>query len=168
MNKDSVLLQIGRENIIKEYHWLVRFHMSERDSLRKEGIFLKGNLAVIKGIGYPAKMVSDSIEISFSERDTLFNIGQGMVAKRIDRSLVLNYKDSIFWNICIIEHEKNKVRLRYVGIDDKPIFDSIVKTTSKQVDSTRFVYSPNAKEFESVLKNLRRVTGSVYFKVTSK
>jgi hypothetical protein len=74
-------------------------------------------------------------------------------AKLIHGQIVLNTKDSIFWNAKILSLHKNTLRLKYIySEEDLKRMDSITKIKSTMLDSSSFVIKPSRREFIKLIK----------------
>lgn len=153
MNSDSVFLNIKDNIILKEYYNKFRFHKTKLDSI-KDGFVLVGNQYISKldKEVYVYKRIGDSIEFSNKRIDTFFIFTNTQKAKRFDGHLVLNYKDSIFWKIKLINLDKNILKINYINSDDDlKRIDSITKVKSTMIDSSSFIINPSRREFKNII-----------------
>lgn len=158
MNSDSVYLNVTEKMILQEYYNRVRFHKNELDSIKKEYDF-KNNQFVSKDNQYffDYKYVGDSIELSNKDIDTIFVFSDAQKAKRIEGQLVINYKDSIYWNIKAISLEKNLLKIKYIySEEDLKRIDSLTKVKSIMIDSSTYILRPSRNEFKRIL-NLKKL-----------
>nr|WP_315196794.1 hypothetical protein [uncultured Flavobacterium sp.] len=165
INSDSVYIDIKENVILKESYSKFRFHKSELDSI-KAGFDLKGNQYVSKlnNDVFDYRYLGDSIEFSSKQIDTFFVFSDTQKAKRIDGQLVLNYKDSIYWDIKAIRLEKNMLKIKYIySEEDLKRIDSLTKVKSTMIDSSSSLLRPSRNEFKRIL-NLKKLGESREYK----
>ncbi|WP_131494756.1 hypothetical protein [Flavobacterium enshiense] len=154
MNADSVYFEVNKRTILQKVINKFRIHHSELDSIKNE-FRINGNTFVLKGSSevYYRKDIGDSIQFSNIQIDTFFSFSDIQKAKRINRYLILNTKDSVYWRIKILNFEKNGFKLKYIYSDeDLKKLDSITKDKSQRIDSSSYIISPTKREFKNILR----------------
>ena len=165
IDEDSLFLKIQENVIFTERYFKFKIHKNELDSLKNEFIFSKGKLINKKrNETYEVAIKEDSIELTNKTIDTIFIFSNTQKAKRINGSLVLNTKDSVFWTIKTISLEKNILKLKYIySEEDLKKLDSILKEKPKMIDSSSFIIRPTRNEFKKIL-NLKNFGDDHEFK----
>ena len=103
------------------------------------------------------RRLKDSIEIKEIKYDTIFSISDNQKAVKINRTFVLNTKDSIYWKIRFITFDKNNLKIKDLySLNDIKRIDSLSKIKSIKIDSIKNVFQLSRKEFIKMLalKNL--------------
>jgi hypothetical protein len=157
INTDSVYVNIKKDIVYTEYKTKFRFHKNQIDSLNQYFNKVKdGYKSVLNNEVYYSKVIGDSIELTSTDRDTVFMFSDFQRAKRINGNLVLSQKDSIYWKVKLLILNKNKLIIKGLYSDSDLIkMDSITKVNSRRIDSTAFLIMPKRKEFNEFfqLKN---------------
>lgn len=150
-NEDSVYLNVSKRIITEESFFKFRIHKNGLDSIADEIVRVNGKYRFKNETTVlEDKIIGDSIEFSQKEIDTLFVFSDKQKAKRINGKLVLNNKDSIYWQTKLVYFNNDKLVVKYLYSDeDLRKMDSITKINSKQLDSTTYVISPSRSEFKS-------------------
>lgn len=164
MNSDSIYLNIKEDVILKESFFKFKFHKNDMDSLKNEIVFSNGKyISNDDNEVFDYRQFKDSIEFSNKRIDTFFIFSDRNKAKRFDGKLILNYKDSIYWNIKIISLEKNSLKIKYVySNEDLKRMDSLTKVKSIMLDSSSFIIKPTRNEFKRIL-NLKHLGKEIQF-----
>ena len=160
ISSDSVYLNIKEDIILKESFFKFKMHKNDMDSLKNEIVFSNGRYIFKddnKKLDY--RHLRDSIEFSEKLIDTFFIFSDKNKAKRFDGKLVLNYKDSIFWKVKLVQLEKNNLKIKYMySEEDLKRIDSLTKVKSTMIDSSSFIIKPSRNEFKRIL-NLKKLGG---------
>jgi hypothetical protein len=134
MNSDSMYINIKENIILEESYYKFRIHKTDLDSLKEFFSYTNGEFKLGSKI-----IRGDSLEIIKKDIDTFFIFSNTQKAKRIDGQLVLNYKDSIFWKVKVMNIEKNKLKIKYIySEEDLKRMDSLTKIKSTMIDSSLF------------------------------
>jgi hypothetical protein len=152
MDSDSIYINVKENIILEESYYKFRIHKTDLDSLKEFFSYPNGKFKLSSKI-----IKGDSLEIIKEDIDTFFVFSNTQKAKRIDGQLILNYKDSVFWNIKAISMEKNMLKIKYIySEEDLKRMDSLTKIKSTMVDSSTYILRPSRNEFKRVLnlKNL--------------
>ena len=136
--------------IVEESFFKFRIHKNSLDSIADEIVRVNDKYRFKNETTFlEDKIIGDSIEFSQKEIDTLFVFSDKQKAKRINGKLVLNNKDSIYWQTKLVYLNKDELVVKYLySDDDLRKMDSITKIKSKQLDSTTYVISPSRSEFK--------------------
>jgi hypothetical protein len=158
MDSDSGYVNVKENIVLKEHYYKFKFHKKDMDSI-KEVFNLVGNKYIFKinNEAYDYKYIGDSIEFSNKQIDTFFIFSKTQIAKRFNGQLVLNYKDSIFWNVKTLHLEKDVLKITYhYSQDDLKRMDSVTKIKSVAIDTATYISKPSRNEFKRILnlKNL--------------
>lgn len=154
MNNDSTFIRIDESRILKEYYYKFKVHKLTLDSTKSEYDIVDGKF-ITKYTKDKFDMLpkGDSIELSQKYIDTLFRFSLYQKAKRIDGQLILNIKDSIFWNIKFLSIEKNILKFKNLcEKEDLKKLDSVTKVKGKMLDSVSYLIKPIRSEFKRILK----------------
>ena len=151
MNTDSVYLNISKNKITKENYFKFKIHINYLDSLENQLVKVNGRYKFKDEDTFlETRKIGDSIEFSKKEIDTFFLFSDVQKAKRINGNLVLNDKDSIYWQSTLVHLKKNELTLKYLYSDnDLKRMDSITKIKSKKIDTITFIISPTRTEFKN-------------------
>ena len=157
INTDSVYVNIEKDIIYTEFKTKFKFHKNKIDSLNQYFDKVKdGYKSKLNKEFYNSKVIGDSIELTSTDRDTVFVFSDFQRAKRINGNLVLSQKDSIYWKVKLLILNRNKLIIKGLYSDSDLIkMDSITKVHSRRIDSTAFIIMPKRKEFKKFfeLKN---------------
>ena len=156
INSDSTYLIVSKKDVY--YKWIdknkISFEMfnSFKDSLKQvqNRLYFKDNSFL------EYRKLKDSVEINEIKYDTIFSIFENQKAVKINRTFVLNTKDSIYWGIRLMTFNKNNLQLKDIySLNDLRRIDSISEIKSVKIDSTKNLFQLTRKEFKSmlVLKN---------------
>jgi hypothetical protein len=139
--------------IVMESLYTNAIHKSELDSIKEPYSLKNGKLILHKSNQvYTVTEHKDSIYLSQISKDTLFAFSPSQKAKRINGHVVLNYKDSTFWNINLLSIEKDSLRWKYIGNkSDYTNLKQVVKDIEASDDTTFIHVRPNRKEFKKML-----------------
>ncbi len=150
VNEDSIYLNVSKRMITEESFFKFRIHKNGLDSIADEIVRVKDKYRFKNKTTFlEDKIIGDSIEFSQKEIDTLFVFSDKQKAKRINGKLVLNNKDSIYWQTKLVYFNKDELIVKYLySDDDLKKMDSITKVKSKQLDSTTYIISPSRSEFK--------------------
>lgn len=100
-----------------------------------------------------AEIKGDSIYIKGIFVDTIFKFSQVHKMKRINGSLVVSSKDSIFWRANIISSTEDSLKIKY--LTDKEDYNQIkllVRNIKTNEDTTIVKINPTRREFGKILK----------------
>nr|WP_315251479.1 hypothetical protein [uncultured Flavobacterium sp.] len=151
MNSDSMYINIKENIILEESYYKFRIHKTDLDSLKEFFSYTNGEFKLCSKI-----IRGDSLEIIKKDIDTFFIFSNTQKAKRIDGQLVLNYKDSIFWKVKVMNIEKNMLKIKYIySEEDLKRMDSLTKIKSTMIDSSLFILKPSRNEFKRII-NLKK------------
>jgi hypothetical protein len=156
---DDFYLKISKDHISTKNLFKSRIHKSDFDSLKNAFILEKDRMIFKEDekLIYSYKYIGDSIELSNTVDDTIFSFSERQKMKRVGNCLVLNQKDSVFWEIKIIRFDKKTAAIEYLyDWDQLHHFDSLTKIKSKRIDSTKFILSPSRREFKKYLQISRQ------------
>lgn len=151
INQDSTYLII--EDKVVYYKWLDKNNLSfsEFESL-KDSMTVSGNKLYYGNQYIEYRKLKDSIEIMDSRYDTLFSFTNSNKAKKVKNSLVLNFKDSIYWKIKVLTFDTTKVSIMdFYSEEDLRRLDSLTVTKSQKIDSIRNVFHLSKSEFKKML-----------------
>lgn len=149
VSSDSIYTRIKDNIILSESYTKFIVHKTAMDSLKREFDYSHGNyiLKLDRSI-YVPKIIGDSIELSTKQVDTIFSFSNVQKAKLVHGQIVLNTKDSIFWNAKILTLNKNTLSLKYLySKEDLQRMDSITKLKSTMIDSSTYILKPSRREF---------------------
>jgi hypothetical protein len=157
-NTDSTFLNIKEDIILKENYFKFRLHKKEMDSLKLAFHFFNGKyISKFDNRVYDYKKIGDSIEFSNKDIDTFFIFSNTQKAKRINGQLVLNTKDSSFWEIKTIRLDNDTLKIKYLySEEDLKRMDSLTKEKSTMIDSSSFIIKPSRREFKNIF-NLKHL-----------
>ncbi|KUJ59983.1 hypothetical protein AR687_20395 [Flavobacteriaceae bacterium CRH] len=168
MSKDSTFLRIEEDRIIKESFYKFKFHKNFLDSIKGSYEFTDGKIIdkeTNKKIDFLIK--GDSIEIINKYTDTLFRFSYYEKAKRINGQLVLSRKDSIFWNIQLLNFQNNTLKITDIYLpEDLKKLDSVTAIKAQIVDSMSYLIRPTRREFKNILKIKNLGTDQEYHKLS--
>ena len=168
IGKDSIFIRIEESRILREYYYKFKVHRQKMDSLRSEYDLVDGDL-ITKDTKDKFKVYKkgDSIELVKKNIDTLFRLSYNQKLKRINRQLVLNTRDSVFWKIRIISLEKNILRFKDIYLpEDLKKLDSLTAIKGKMLDSLSYLIKPTRREFKNILK-LKHFGGDREYKIVT-
>ena len=113
MNEDSIYLNVSKRMIAEESFFKFRIHKNSLDSLSNQLIKINGKYKFKNETTFlENKIIGDSIEFSQKEIDTLFVFSDKQKAKRINGKLVLNNKDSIYWQTKLVYLNKDELVIK--------------------------------------------------------
>jgi hypothetical protein len=154
INSDSLLLAITKEVMYYESSHKFRIHNLEWDSLKTEFDFVNDKY-ILKNTNhvYAFKRNGDSLDFISKQRDTFFTFSKDKKVKGINNDLIINLRDSIYWEIKIYTLKDDILTVKQLYSDtDLRKMDSITKIRSEMIDSTTFLISPSKNEFKKFLK----------------
>ena len=151
---ESSYLRVDQDAVLWDYHLKFKIHKNFVDSLKVNFKLVDGKMIDRKtNEAYAVSDCGDSLLLDNISTDTLFKFSKTQRAKRINGSLVLNSKDSVYWNIKTLDTHKDRLTMRFFySQKDRERMDSIMKTKSKMLDSTAYVLNPSRNEFRKILK----------------
>jgi hypothetical protein len=168
VNEDSIYVNISKKYILKESYFKFKIHVDSLDVYGDELVQINGKYKFKNAQTFlQNKRIGDSIEFSEKRVDTFFVFSNNQKAKRISGKLVLNERDSVFWQSKLVFLNKDELVIKYLyNDDDLRKMDSITKIKSKQIDATSYLISPSRAEFKCFfeVKNLGYETS--YKKIT--
>ena len=153
MSNDSIYINIAKNGIIQEYDYKFKISKTALDSLKGE-FEITDKKIITKEVGkaYNYRFLKDSVELSEKRIDTIFMFSDHQKAKRIDNKLILNFKDSLFWNIRTISIQNDNLTMSQISdFADLKQLDSITVIKSKMIDSTRILLNPSRREFKKII-----------------
>jgi hypothetical protein len=154
MDSDSLLLAITKELMFYESSRKFRIHNSDWDSIKTDFDFVNDKY-ILKNTNqvYEFKRNGDSLDFLSIQRDTFFTFSNDKKVKRINNNLIINQRDSTYWEIKIYTLKDDVLTVKQLYSDtDLRKMDSITKIKSKMIDSTTFLISPSKNEFNKFLK----------------
>lgn len=152
INNDSTYLIVGKKDIF--YKWIdiskISFELFEtlKDSMKlvQNKMYFKNNSFL------EYRRLKDSIEIKEIKYDTIFSVSNNQKAIKINRTFVLNTKDSIYWKIRLMTFSKNNLILKDIySLNDLRRIDSLSKIKSIKTDSIKNIFQLSKKEFRTML-----------------
>ena len=152
INNDSVYLVISKKDVF--YKWIDKSKISfELFETLKDSMKLVQNKMYFKDNSFlEFRNLKDSVEIKEIKYDTIFSISDNQKAVKINRTFVLNTKDSIYWKLRFITFgNKNLITRDLYSLNDLQRIDSLSKIKSIKVDSTKNVFELSRKEFKTML-----------------
>ncbi len=147
---DSFFINISTKMITEERFNKFRIHNNYLDSINDELVKENGKYRFKNEDTFlEHKLIGDSIEFLQKDIDTFFIFSEKQKAKRINGKLVLNVKDSLYWQSKLVYLEKDELIIKYLfSEDDLTKMDSITKIKSQKMDSTTYLISPSRNEFK--------------------
>ncbi|WP_310555511.1 hypothetical protein [Flavobacterium sp.] len=169
MNSDSTYLNIKENIILTEKKYTFYLNKKHLDSLKDDFEIINGKfISKISKEIYNYRELKDSIELTNKDVDTFFIFSNTQKAKRINGSLVINEKDSIFWKVKLINLDKKNLKITQIYSDsDLKKMDSITKIKSKMIDSSSYIIKASRKEFSKFI-NLKNFGYQQEFKKITK
>ena len=152
INTDSTYLIVGKKDVF--YKWIDKSKISfELFEALKDSMKLVQNKMYFKDNSFlEYRRLKDSIEIKEIRYDTIFSISDNQKAVKINRTFVLNTKDSIYWKIRLITFDKNNLKIKDLySLNDIKRIDSLSKIKSIKIDSIKNVFQLSKKEFRTML-----------------
>jgi hypothetical protein len=152
INNDSIYLIVGKNDVF--YKWIDKSKISfELFETLKDSMKLVQNKMYFKDNSFfEYRRLKDSIEIKEIKYDTIFSISDNQKAVKINRTFVLNTKDSIYWKIRFITFDKNNLKIKDLySLNDIKRIDSLSKIKSIKTDSIKNVFQLSKKEFITML-----------------
>jgi len=148
---DSFFINVSKKMITEESFNKFRIHKNSLDSIKDELVKENGKYRFKNDDAFlEHKLIGDSIEFSQKDIDTFFIFSDKQKAKRINGKLVLNVKDSLYWQSKLVYLEKDELIIKYLySEEDLKKMDSITKIKSQKIDSTTYLISPSRREFKS-------------------
>ena len=157
MDKDSIFLIISKKDIYYKRVNKNKISFNLFDSI-KDSLKIVSNRIYLKADQFiEYRKLKDSIEITDNSYDTIFSISSQQRAKKINKTIILNTLDSIYWNTEYFKFEKNILIIKKLySYDDLKRIDSLSKIKSIKIDSTKNRIQLSRKEFRKMLslKNL--------------
>ncbi|WP_417352182.1 hypothetical protein [Flavobacterium alkalisoli] len=139
------------------YEYLIKgsINKSELSSLKDSVVYSDGKLILVENglkTVYEAKQKGDTIYFSTMIRDTVFGISENDKLKHIKGSLVLNKKDSVYWNVRMLSTQKDTLIWSYFSDkEDCKMLKPIVKDITINKDTTKVFLQPTRREFVKLL-----------------
>jgi hypothetical protein len=152
INNDSTYLIVDKKDVF--YKWIYKSKISfELFETLKDSMKLVQNKMYFKDNSFlEYRRLKDSIEIKEIKYDTIFSISDNQKAGKINRTFVLNTKDSIYWKIRLITFDKNNLKIKDLfSLNDIKRIDSLSKIKSIKIDSIKNVFQLSRKEFRTML-----------------
>lgn len=152
INTDSTYLIVGKKDVF--YKWIDKSKISfELFEALKDSMKLVQNKMYFKDNSFlEYRRLKDSIEIKEIRYDTIFSISDNQKAVKINRTFVLNTKDSIYWKIRLVTFDKNNLKIKDLySLNDIKRIDSLSKIKSIKIDSIKNVFQLSKKEFRTML-----------------
>lgn len=148
-------LYITDKYIYYEYPIKGSINKSELSSLKDSVVYSDGKLILVENglkTVYEAKQKGDTIYFSTMIRDTVFGISENDKLKYIKGSLVLNKKDSVYWNVRMLSMQKDTLIWSYFSAnEDCKMLKPIVKDITINEDTTKVFLQPTRSEFVKLL-----------------
>lgn len=157
VNNDSTYLIVGKKDVF--YKWIEKNKISfELFETLKDSMKLVQNKMYFKDNSFlEYRSLKDSIEIKEIKYDTIFSISENQKVFKMNRTFVLNTKDSIYWKLQLITFDKRNLKIKDLySLDDIRRIDSLSKIKSTKIDSVKNVFQLSRWEFRKMLtlKNL--------------
>lgn len=152
INNDSTYLIVGKKDVF--YKWIVKSKISFElfETLKDSMKLVQNKMYYNRNSFLEYRRLKDSIEIKEIRYDTIFSISDNQKVVKINRTFVLNTKDSIYWKIRLITFEKNNIKIKDLySINDKKRIDSLSKIKSTEFDSVKNIFQLSKKEFRTML-----------------
>ena len=152
INKDSTYLIVGEKDVF--YKWIDKSKISFElfDTMKDSMKLVKNKLYFRDNFFFEYRKLKDSVEIKEIKYDTIFSISYNQKAVKINRTFVLNTKDSIYWKIRLITFDKNNLKIKDLySLNDIKRIDSLSKIKSIKTDSIKNVFQLSRKEFRTML-----------------
>ncbi|MSP84206.1 MAG: hypothetical protein EXR18_00040 [Flavobacteriaceae bacterium] len=152
INIDSTYLVVSKKDVF--YKWIdknkISFELFEtlKDSMKvvQNKMYFQDNTFL------EYRKLKDSVEIKEIKYDTIFSISYSQKVSKINRTFVLNTKDSIYWKIRLITFGNKNLKLRDLySVNDIRRIDSLSKIKSIKLDSTKNLFQLSKKEFRTML-----------------
>jgi len=154
MDSDSLLVSITKEVLFYESSDKFRIHNLDWDSIKTDFDFVNDKY-ILKNTNqvYEFKRNGDSLDFLSIQRDTFFTFSNDKKVKRINNNLIINQRDSTYWEIKIYTLKDDVLTVKQLFSDtDLRKMDSITKIKSKMIDSTTFLIQPTKNEFKKFLE----------------
>lgn len=151
-NNDSTYLVVSKKDVF--YKWIDKSKISFElfETLKDSMKLVENKLYFQDNSFFEYRKLKDSVEIKEIKYDTIFSISDNQKAVKINRTLVLNTKDSIYWKIQFITFGSKNLKTRDLySLKDLQRIDSLSKIKSIKVDSTKNVFQLSRKEFKTML-----------------
>lgn len=152
INNDSTYLIVDKKDVF--YKWIDKSKISfELFKTLKDSMKLVQNKMYFQdNSSLEYRRLKDSIEIKEIKYDTIFTISDNQKAVKINRTFVLNTKDSIYWKIRLVTFDKNNLKIKDLySLNDIKRIDSLSKIKSIKTDSIMNVFQLSRKEFRTIL-----------------
>ncbi len=141
---DSLFYIINEKMITTELVSKIEIQKFEKDSIVKSIKLDNNNLKIIQN--------SNHYFLEEKSIDTLFEISPTQILKKLDKNLILNYQDSIYWKIQILTLDKDRLTINHIGGKlNRKRLDSISITKSIAIDSTYFLVNPSKTEIKKFM-----------------
>ncbi len=158
-NSNKVLI-ISDDLILKRYHWFFKIHRNDLDLDSTITIDLTDDDALIKLFekeNYTIKIEGDTLSGMTQDIDTIFQISDTQILKKIKGSYFLNYQeDENYWRVNRLDLRKDSLFMGYITPTDTLLqFDFVTKNQEINQDSsttTEYVINPTKKEFKQMVK----------------
>ena len=152
INNDSTYLIVGKKDVF--YKWINKSKISfELFETLKDSMKLVQNKMYYKDNSFfEYRMLKDSVEIKEIKYDTIFSISDNQKVVKMNRTFVLNTKDSIYWKLQLITFDKRNLKIKDLySLDDIRRIDSLSKIKSTKIDSIKNLFQLSRKEFRTML-----------------
>jgi hypothetical protein len=157
INNDSIYLIVSKKDVY--YKWIDKSKISfESFETLKDSMKLVQNKMYFQDNSFlEYRSLKDSFEIKEIKYDTIFSISENQKVLKMDRTFVLNTKDSIYWKLQLITFDKRNLKIKDLYfLDDIRRIDSLSKIKAIKIDPVKNVFQLSRREFKKMLtlKNL--------------
>lgn len=165
--EDNGILHVEKNVIWYEYPRQTEISRAKFDSLKAECQFRDGAWIMKEtGMQFRVTQRDSTFLVNYKYTDTSFILGPDTKAKRIHGSLVISEKDSIVWNVHLLQKSHDTLYLRgFYYKDDYSMLKQIVKNVKANADTTIVTLNPTRKEFISILRNSKKLEGQSYKRI---
>ncbi len=166
---DHSILHVEKNVIWSEFPHEEEVSREVFDSLKKESVYRNG-VWILKDTGLEIRVTPRDTTFLFNYKyaDTSFTLGSDTKVKRIHGSLVISVKDSIFWNVQLLQKSHDTLYLKgFYNKSDYSMAKQIVKDVKANADTTMVTLNPTRKEFISILRNSKQLDGQSFKRIKS-
>lgn len=166
---DHSILHVEKNVIWSEFPQEQEVSRAVFDSLKKESVYRNG-MWILKDTGLQIRVTPRDTTFLFNYKyaDTSFNLGRNTKVKRIHGSLVISVKDSIFWNVRLLQKSHDTLYLKgFYNKSDYSMAKRIIKDVKANADTTMVTLNPTRKEFISILRNSKQLDGQSFRRIKS-
>lgn len=145
---DSSQLKIDAKGLYLKKHNFTILSLLHRDSSVS---IISDSLVMDKdGRSYPAKKIGDSLLVDVSTVDTLFEIGEDRIIRKLGNDYVFNKRSEHGWIVYTINPNKKSLMLRSAAESDLKLLKSLGKSFS---DTIPYQFELDKTQFKTFLKH---------------